>query len=66
LTGKPWQTAVEIGQQRIDGLRRTYADGEGLLALMGSSDRLEIAMKEGNASQFLGARVGDEVTIRQE
>ena len=65
LTGKPWKMVVEVGQQRIEGLNRTYAEGEGLSALTGSSDHLEIAMKEGSASQFLGARVGDEVVLRE-
>jgi len=54
---------VEIGGQRIKGLSRTYAEGQGLLTLIGSSDYLEISLKEGNASAYLNARVGDEVKI---
>lgn len=58
--------AIEIGQHRIYGLARTYADrapGE-LLALIGSSGYLEIAVRDGNAAQVLGAQVGDAVLVR--
>jgi hypothetical protein len=54
---------VEIGGQRIKGLSRTYAEGQGLLTLIGSSDYLEISLRDGNASAYLNARVGDEVKI---
>ncbi|MFC2003521.1 S-adenosyl-l-methionine hydroxide adenosyltransferase family protein [Chloroflexota bacterium] len=54
---------IEVATQIISGLSRTYADGEGLLALIGSSGYLEIALKNGNASSFLGAEVGNAVTI---
>jgi hypothetical protein len=56
---------VEVGGRLIKGLSRTYADGQGLLTLIGSSDYLEISLKEGNTSAYLNARVGDEVIIRQ-
>jgi len=55
---------IEAGEQLIFGLSRTYAEGSGLLALIGSDGYLEIALKEGNASVFLDAQVGDEVRIR--
>ena len=54
---------VEVGGRLIKGLRRTYAEGQGLLSLTGSSDYLEISLKEGNASAYLNAKVGDEVKI---
>lgn len=54
---------VEVGGRRIKGLSRTYAEGQGLLTLTGSSDYLEISLKEGNASAYLNAKVGDEVII---
>jgi hypothetical protein len=44
-------------------LSRTYAEGSGLLALIGSDGYLEIALKDGNASALLDAEVGDEVKI---
>jgi S-adenosylmethionine hydrolase len=44
----------------------TYGDGlpGELLALVGSSGRLEISIREGNAAQLLGFRRGDEVVAR--
>ena len=61
--GKPAVT-IEVGNQLISGLSRTYAEGSELLALIGSDGYLEIAVKEGNASALLDAKVGDEVRIR--
>jgi len=55
---------IEVGNHLISGLSRTYADGSGLLALIGSDGYLEIALKDGNASALLDAEVGDEVKIR--
>ncbi len=55
---------VEVRKHVIKGLSRTYAEGEGLLAIVGSSGYLEIALKEGNAGAFLGARVGDKIRVR--
>jgi S-adenosylmethionine hydrolase len=56
---------IEVGGQLISGLSRTYAEGSGLLALIGSDGYLEIAVKEGSASAVLSARVGDEVIVKQ-
>jgi len=55
---------IEVGNQRIAGLSRTYAGSSGLLALIGSSGYLEVSLSGGNASTFLNAEVGDEVRIR--
>ncbi len=55
--------SIEVGDQTIQGLVHTYAEGEGLLALIGSSDRLEISVKGGSAQNILNARVGDEVRL---
>ena len=55
---------IGVGNQLISGLSRTYAEGSELLALIGSDGYLEIAVKEGNASALLDAKVGDEVRIR--
>ncbi len=57
---------VEVSSRLISELSRTYAEGEGLLALVGSSGYLEIAVKGGSARDLLGAAVGDEVKIRRE
>lgn len=58
---------IEIKGRSIPGLRRTYAEGEKgeLLALMGSSDRLEIAVNHGNAGYTLGAGKGSPVEVRR-
>ncbi|MBU2535825.1 MAG: SAM-dependent chlorinase/fluorinase [Chloroflexi bacterium] len=62
LPQKPF--AVEVSNRSISGLSRTYAEGEELLALIGSSGYLEIAVKGGSALDFLGVAVGGEVRIK--
>ncbi len=62
LPQKPF--AVEASNHSISGLSRTYAEGEGLLALIGSSGYLEIAVKGGSALDFLSVAVGGEVRIK--
>jgi len=57
---------IEVGNQLIPGLSRAYAEGSGLLALIGSSGYLEIAVKGGSAHALLDAKVGDEVRIKQQ
>jgi S-adenosylmethionine hydrolase len=52
-----------VGGKRIQGLSRTYAEGSGLLALVGSHGYLEIALKNGDAAGFLGVGTGDQVRI---
>jgi hypothetical protein len=59
------QLVVKIGERQIVGLAHTFADrapGE-LLALVGSSGYVEIAVRDGSAAQMLGARVGDAVWL---
>ncbi|MDI6814967.1 MAG: SAM-dependent chlorinase/fluorinase [Dehalococcoidales bacterium] len=56
---------IEVGNQLISGLSCTYAEGRGLLALIGSSGYLEVSLKEGSASAFLNTEVGNEIRIRQ-
>jgi S-adenosylmethionine hydrolase len=60
------KVTVEIRGQLITGLSTTYAEGDGLLALIGSSDYLEISLKTGSAHAFTGAKVGDAVRIRRD
>ena len=55
---------IEVGYQLISGLSRTYAEGGGLLALIGSSGYLEVSLKGGSACAFLHTEVGNEVRIR--
>jgi S-adenosylmethionine hydrolase len=59
LPPEPFQ--IETGAQRISGLIRTYAEGRGLIALIGSSGYLEIARSGGSAHAEVGVGVGAEV-----
>jgi S-adenosyl-L-methionine hydrolase (adenosine-forming) len=57
---------VEIGTQRIEGMSRAYQDrpaGE-LVAVIGSSGLLEIAVCCGHAGEILAAWSGDKVVVR--
>jgi S-adenosylmethionine hydrolase len=54
---------VEIRNQRIASTSNYYAQGKGLLAILGSNDYLELSIKDGSAAAFLGAQVGDTVKI---
>ena len=59
-------SVIEIKGQGIRGIANTYAEvatGK-LLAIVGSSNRLEIAVSGGSASQTLEAKVGDEVLLK--
>jgi S-adenosylmethionine hydrolase len=63
--GKSEQLTITIIDQHIAGLCQTYADGPvgALIALIGSSDHLELAVRNGNAAQTLGVGIGDIVRI---
>ena len=52
---------VEIADTKIRGLSATFSDANGLLALIGSHDYLEIAENLGNAARRLGIGIGDTV-----
>ena len=58
--------AVTVGGVRLAGLARTFADVEPgeLLAYVGSSGYLEIAMREGSAAQALGIGAGAPVEVQ--
>ncbi len=56
---------LEVRGQVVRGLRRYYAAGEGLAAVVGSAGLVEIALTGGSAAEALGARVGDGVVARQ-
>lgn len=55
---------IVVAGHYIRGLSRCYAERAGLLALIGSSDRLEIAVAGGSAAHLLGLHPGDEVIVR--
>lgn len=60
------QWEVSFGDLTLGTLQRTYADSQpgACLALWGSSDYLEISIRNGNASSALGLTVGSPVTLR--
>jgi len=58
------EITIKAGNQLISGLSRTYAEGKGLLALIGSSGYLEIALKGGSACALVDAEVGNEIRVR--
>lgn len=62
-----YELRIEIGGETLRGLSSAYADvarGE-LLALIGSLWKLEIAVRDGNAAEQLGIRVGDPVIVKR-
>ncbi len=56
-------TVVEIAGHQIRGLSRTYAEGAGLVALVGSSGYLEIALPGGSAREAVGLGVATPVRV---
>jgi len=58
------ELTFSLGSHTVNGLRETYARASGLLAIIGSSGRLEIACNGGSASSMLDTRIGDEVIVK--
>jgi len=56
---------IEIGNKIIKGISTGYRQSKGLLAYIGSSGYLEIAITEGNAAMSLGAGIGSKVRVRE-
>ncbi len=56
---------IHAGSAKIDHFNRSYAESEigEVLAIIGSFNRLEISINQGNAAQVLGLKRGDTVTI---
>ncbi|MBM4321890.1 MAG: SAM-dependent chlorinase/fluorinase [Deltaproteobacteria bacterium] len=64
LPGDPQDLLVEIGGRTTRGLVRTYAHGgAGLIALIGSTGLLEIAVRKGSAYETLRADFGTKVRV---
>jgi S-adenosyl-L-methionine hydrolase (adenosine-forming) len=57
------QLSIRVGGAAIAGISKSYQDGTDLVALIGSSGTLEIAFRNGNASQTLGVTVGADVHV---
>ena len=54
---------IEIAGRLIHGLHSYYAQGEGLMAIIGSSGYLEISLRNGSARDFLGVGIGEKVKV---
>lgn len=52
-----------VGSSQIVGLVRTYAEGQGLVALVGSSGHLEIALPNGSAARQTGLDLGAIIVV---
>lgn len=52
-----------LGEHTVRGVRKTYGEGEEPIALVGSFERIEIAVPGGSARRRLSARVGDAVEM---
>lgn len=59
------EAVVDIAGRLIEGPVRTFADTDGLMALVGSFGYLEIALRDGSAADELGAAVGEPVRVTQ-
>jgi S-adenosylmethionine hydrolase len=61
-----WQKVnIVIGNHVIDGVVQTYAEGQDLIALFGSSGYLEISRKNGNAASFLNLDIGEKIIVQR-
>lgn len=60
---RPGPVEVAIGNAVISAISRNYAEGDGLVALVGSNGYLEVAARNGSAARELSAGVGASVTV---
>ena len=56
---------IGIKEHCISGLSQSYAEGEWLLAIVGSNNTLELSVRNGNAAHSLGAKMGEDVRVRR-
>lgn len=64
--GKLEEVEIKAGDRTYRARRTgTYADGEGLLLILGSAGFYELAVKNGSASELIRALVGDRITINR-
>ncbi len=54
---------IQVKENTIHNLSRSYQEGAELLAIIGSFDTLEVAARNASAEQSLGARIGDTVRV---
>jgi S-adenosylmethionine hydrolase len=59
-----WATLrIRLSHACVRGLVQAYHEGSGLVALVGSTGRLELSLVQGSAKQHLGAEIGDRVSV---
>ena len=61
LPGK--NITIEVRGRRIQGTSDYYAQGEGIVAVVGSSGYLEISLRDGSACDFLDVGMGEEIVV---
>jgi S-adenosylmethionine hydrolase len=61
LPGK--NVVIEVGGRRVQGISDYYAQGEGIMAVVGSSGYLEVSLRDGSACDFLDVGLGDEIRV---
>jgi len=54
---------IGVAGHVIEGVTESYAEADALLAIIGGSGNLEVALKNGSAARLIGAKIGSEVTI---
>ena len=54
---------ISVGNTKVYGINRFYAEKEGIMAVIGSSGNLEISVSSGNASREMGIDIGDEIQV---
>jgi S-adenosylmethionine hydrolase len=54
---------IDIGGRRVQGISDYYAQGEGIMAVAGSSGYLEISLRDGSACDFLDVGLEEEVRV---
>jgi S-adenosylmethionine hydrolase len=54
---------IEVAGRRIQGMSDYYEQGEGVMAVVGSSGYLEISLRDGSACDFLELGLGDEIRV---
>jgi S-adenosylmethionine hydrolase len=59
----PEGATITVGGRRIHGLTPTFGAGQGLIAVIGSSGFVEVAVSSGSAADELGLGVGAPVVV---
>ena len=55
---------IDLAGHLIQGVKQNYTEGSGIVAVIGSTGYLEIALKGGSAASLCDVRVGDCIKIR--